>query len=147
MKFLGYRKQLSFFALFSITMLIVLAFAFSTYAAKPKGIATSTPKDQILYTQFSLFYEENRYLTTNYRKGILVPVNTEVSFVSANKNTIEVKLPDGQKLVIENIKDYSGEEIDGIFTRTFAVQPIDLSQFTEDEKNAIMSGEVKIGMR
>ena len=29
-----------------------------------------------LYTQFSFFYEGDHHITTTYRKGILVPINT-----------------------------------------------------------------------
>ena len=116
----------------------------STWAAK--GVAASTPEGQTLYTQFSLFHEANVHLTTNYRKGILVPINTEVKFVKASKSNIVVTLPDGQNLTVINIEGFSGEKIDGIFTRTFAAKPVDLSQFSEDEKRAIISGEVKKGM-
>ncbi len=34
------------------------------------------------YTRHSFQYEKNRHRTTNYRRGLLVPVNTQVALVS-----------------------------------------------------------------
>jgi hypothetical protein len=148
MLFLINRKSFSHATILFAALLAVLIFTFSICTADTlKGIAANTAKGQILYTQFSLFYEANRHRTTNYRVGTLVPVNTEVKFVNATSRTIIVTLPNGQNLKIENIAEYSGEKIDGIFTRTFDVKPIDLSGFSEDEKKAIMSGEVILGMK
>lgn len=115
--------------------------------AKDQGIAKNTPKGQILYTKFTLYYEDLRHRTTNYRKGILVPVNTEVKYVKAKGQDIFVTLPNGQELKIENVEPFSGENIDGIFSRTFGTEKVDLSQFTDEEKRAIALGEVEPGMR
>ena len=147
MKLLSHRKLFLPIAFFMAVLLTVLIITLTICAADTsKETAVGTPKGQTLYTQFSLFYENNCHRTTNYRKGNLLPVNTEVKFVKADHLNIVVTLPTGQNLKIENIQKYSGEGIDGIFTRTFATKPVDLSKYTEDEKTAVMSGEVKIGM-
>lgn len=135
-----------FLTLISLSALLLLGWGQSAQA-KSKGLAASTPKGQKLYTRFSLFYEDLRHRTTNYRKGVLVPVNTEVAFVKARGNDIIVTFPGGQELWIQNIGDYSGENLDGIFTRTFSKEKTDLSAFTEEEQNMIKTGEVKQGMR
>ena len=90
----------------------------------------------------------NEYIhrTTNYRIGDLVPVNTPVSLLSRDEDTIELRLPDGSQLCIENIEDYSGESIEGIFRRTLGPQPADLSVFTQEERGAILAGEAEVGM-
>lgn len=148
MIFFSQRKLFSFVVLFSTILFTVLVCALSIHAAgKAKAGAISVPEEGTLYTQFSFFYEKNRYLTTNYRRGILVPVNTEVKLVTSNQESIVVKLPNGQDLQIINIKEFSGEGIDGILARTFANQPVDLSPYTEAEEKAIMTGEVITGMR
>jgi len=100
-----------------------------------------------LYTQFSFYYENGHHITTNYRVGTLVPVNTEVEFVKMTRKKIFVNAPKyGTEIVLENVKDYSGEDIEGIFNRTFATTPVDLGQFTEAEQRAIKSGGFEIGM-
>jgi hypothetical protein len=106
----------------------------------------SAVKGDKLYTQFSLFYEKNVHRTTNYRKGVFVPINTEVTFVKANKNEIDVTLPDGTDLEIVNVKNFSGENINGIFHRTFGKTTVDLSKFSAKEKESIESGTVEPGM-
>jgi len=108
--------------------------------------AISAVKGDKLYTQFSLFYEDNVHRTTNYRKGVLVPINTEVTFVKANKKEIDVIISDDTELKIVNIQKYSGENINGIFHRTFGKTPVDLSRFSTKEKSSIEAGEVEAGM-
>jgi hypothetical protein len=104
-------------------------------------------KGEKLFTQFSLFYEKDHHITTNYRKGVLVPVNTEVEFVKATKKRITVKIPSYNVTVdFENEEGYSGQKIEGIFKRTFARRPVDLSGFSEAEKSSIKSGTVTAGM-
>jgi len=115
-------------------------------AEKPKGPAASATKGQTYYTQFSLFHEGHTHRTTNYRKGILVPVNTEVVFTKATKKEIIVKLADGSNLTVANIEDFSGEKIDGIFIRTFSTNKVELAKFTDVERNAILGGFVETGM-
>lgn len=131
---------------------IVSSVLFLPLALTQDAIAKSDPLPDVqkgakLYTRFSLYFEELCHRTTNYRKGILLPVNAEVVFVRCRKNDIIVAIPGGQELTIENIKDYSGEDINGIFNRTFSPERTDLSAFTEDEVKAIKAGEVRPGMR
>ena len=108
--------------------------------------AISSLKGDKLYTQFSLFYEKNIHRTTNYRKGVFVPINTEVTFVKASKNEIDVIIPDDTDLKIVNVEKFSGENINGIFHRTFGKNPVDLSRFSAKEKNSIVAGEVEPDM-
>jgi len=113
-------------------------------AAASKKI--DAPQGQKLYLQFSLFAEEGVHRTTNYRKGILFPVNTEVAFVKATKKDVYLSLPDGTKLKLANVQDFSGEPVTGIFKRTLATTRVDLEQFTEAERKAIRAGVVEVGM-
>jgi hypothetical protein len=120
-------------------------------APAPRLIAADTNtisavKGDKLYTQFSLFYEDNVHRTTNYRSGTFVPINTEVIFVKANKKEIDVTLPAGTNLKFVNVEKYSGENINGIFYRTFGKTAADLSRFSAKEKNSIEAGEVEPGM-
>ena len=147
MKLLCQSKPFFLFLLMTILLTVSIFDHHRSFLAEQKGIAASTLKGQTLYTQITLFYENYCHVTTNYRKGVLVPVNTEVKFVKADGNDITVTLPDGHKLEIKNIETYSGEQIDGIFTRTFATNPVDLSKFTDDEEKSILLGEVITGMR
>ncbi len=130
----------------AMLLAIVLSAQVVSAASKLKSGSASVTKGQILYTQFALYYEDKEHLTTNYRKGILVPVNTEVTFVKSSSKSIVVKLPSGENLVVANVEAFSGENIEGIFKRTFSTEKVDLSKFTAEEQKAIALGEPKAGM-
>lgn len=99
------------------------------------------------YTQFSLFEEGGEHITTNYRRGILVPINTQVRFVDADSRKIVVeRLDTGGRLTLVNVPEYSGENIRGIFHRTLAESPVDLEAFTPLERDNIKGGTIALGM-
>jgi predicted nucleotidyltransferase component of viral defense system len=77
---------------------------------------------------------------------VFVPINTEVTFVKASKNEIDVIIPDDTDLKIVNVEKFSGENINGIFHRTFGKTAVDLSQFSTKEKTNIEAGDVEPGM-
>lgn len=139
MSILNRQDRTGTFLLISLCLAALCATP-TTAKEKPK---TSQEK---LYTQFSLMYEKNVHRTTNYRKGVLLPVNSEVLLLKKTGKSIVVALEGGQQLTIENIENYSGENIDGIFARTLSAQKVDLTPFSEMERNAIAAGEVKVGM-
>ena len=138
------RKPYSLFAFFFLIISLIFSLlpAIIVSAKEISGVS----KDQTFYTQFSLFYEKGHYHTTNYHKGILLPVNSEVKFVKAYSKSIVVTLPNSENLEIINVEGFSGEKIEEIFTRTFSASPVDLSKFTGAEKKAILAGKVEKGM-
>lgn len=129
----------------AITLVCAFFVCVSNRAAqKPSDLGA---KGEKLYTQFSLYYEEDHHITTNYRKGVLVPINTEVEFVKASRKRVTVRIPSYDVTVdFENEEGYSGEKIPGIFNRTFGRQPVDLSNYTEAEQSSIKKGTVAVGM-
>ena len=117
------------------------------FVCQGKKTAPLAQRGEKLYTQFSLFVLKHTHLTTNYRKGILVPINTEVEFISANKSVIEVRIPEYNLDVrIQNVEGFSGEKIDGIFARTLGREKVDLTNFTEVEQKSIKQGVAAVGM-
>ncbi len=100
---------------------------------------------ETFYTRFSFFCEKDQHLTTNYRKGMLISINTPVIFLKANKNEIVVSLC-GRKISIMNVPKYSGESIQGIFDRTFSRFPTDLSGYSYQDQENILTGNVDVGM-
>ncbi len=62
-------------------------------------------------------------------------------------DSIMMELVDSGRLIqIENVEDYSGQGIDGIYDRYFAESPVNLSGFGAKDRNAIEDGEVMKGM-
>src|SRR5581483_10330235 len=140
-------KNFSKYIVFTLAAACAIFCATAQKLSAAEADAISAVKGDKLYTKFSLFYEKNVHRTTNYRVGSFVPINTEVTFVKADKNEIDVTLPDGTDLRIVNVEKYSGEKIPGIFNRTFGKTPVDLSRFNKKEISSIQAGEVEVGMR
>ncbi len=102
---------------------------------------------QTYYTQFSLFQEENNYRTTNYRRGILIPVNTPVSLVSIGTDKAQIKINQtGQNLSIENVPKYTKDDMPRAFLKILGPRKVDLSGFSMAEQQHILAGKVKKGM-
>jgi hypothetical protein len=118
----------------------------ATGQSAPESELAEAKKGDVLYTRFSLFYENGRHLTTNYRRGTFLPVNTPVTFLKSSRNEIDMTLADGQELTLENVRDYSGEDLAGVFRRTLSSSQTDLSQLSDLEQKAIETGQANVGM-
>ena len=117
-------KNFSKSFIFTLTAACGIFFTSSQSSIAADTNTISAVKGDKLYTQFSLFYEQKVHRTTNYRSGVFVPINTDVTFVKASKQEIDVVFPDGTSLKIENVEKYSGENITGIFHRTLGKKPL-----------------------
>jgi hypothetical protein len=112
-------------------------------ATLPIHIKTS----HIYYTQVSLQYEKGRHLTTNYRKGVLVPVNTQVQLEKITGEDIFLLiLPEHRKLHIENVEKHTGDNTVQAFEKLFNKNKVDLSRFSKLEQENIQAGRVAKGM-
>lgn len=113
-------------------------------ATLPIGIKTGN----IYYTQMSLQYEKGRYLTTNYRKGTLLPINAQVQLQEISSKDIELEiLPQHSKLRIENVEKHTGDNITQAFNKLLGKNKVDLSRFSAAERENILAGRVAKGMR
>lgn len=114
---------------------------------KPDQLALGVQPGQVYYTQFSLFQEKNNFRTTNYRKGILIPINTAVSLQAIDNSQAELRLVEsGQPLSIENVPKHTVDDMQTAFKKIAGASKVDLSRFSAEEKDAILSGQVKKGM-
>ncbi len=122
-------------------LVVVILFTIASCATNPH-VGNS------YYTQFALQYEKNSHYTTNYRKGILLPINSEVKIKKMNKKSIVAEVVSlGQEIRIINVPKHTGQNIDEAFDRIFAQTPKGLSGFSDLEKRNIKLGKVEKGMR
>jgi len=102
----------------------------------------------VYYSQASLQFENGRHLTTNYRRGALLPVNTQVILQEINDEEILLEiLSSHAKLRIENVQDHTGDNTTQAFSKLFAKNKVDLTQFSELEREKINAGQVAEEMR
>ena len=101
----------------------------------------------VYFSQVSLQYEKGRHLTTNYRKGTLLPINSQVQLDKITSDDIFVLiLPEHRKLHIENVQKHTGDSTLEAFSKLFKKQPVNLSRFSPMERDHILLGKVAKGM-
>lgn len=99
------------------------------------------------YTRYSLFEERGLHRTTNYRRGTLVPINTQVTLLDAGRDRFKVRVESsGRNLVIENDRRHTDDSLEQAFDRVLSPQPIDLSAFPPEQQQAIQEGKAIVGM-
>ena len=59
---------------------------------------------------------------------------------------LKLRLENGTEVLIENVAKHTGESMEQAFDKLLSPTPIDLSQFTADEREAIALGQVRKGM-
>ncbi|NLG04648.1 MAG: hypothetical protein GX567_12595 [Clostridia bacterium] len=135
----------------NLTKLLTLLLFFITISViadqpRKQNELKNTRSCDVFFTRFNLYYEYGKHNTTNYLRGMFLPVNTPVTFIRHSGNSIYIRLPNDEKICFYNVPDYSGENLNGIFKRTLSTSKTNLSEFTQEEQKAIKTGEVRTGM-
>ncbi|MDD2661364.1 MAG: hypothetical protein PHY54_17065 [Methylococcales bacterium] len=114
---------------------------------KPEELPANIAVGGVYYTQFVIRYEDGAHLTTNYRRGEMIPVNTPVRLLNITNKTIEVQINNSsQKLLIKNVEKHTGDNVYRAFDKLFSKKKINLSRFTPLESTQIDKGTVANGM-
>jgi hypothetical protein len=99
------------------------------------------------FTRFVIRYEKGVHLTTNFRRGAAIPVNTPVKLLAITSKTIEVQVDNAsQNLLVKNVEKHTGDDVYHAFDKLFAKSKVNLSKFTALEQQHIQSGTVAPGM-
>lgn len=100
------------------------------------------------FAQFVIRYEKDVHITTNYRRGRSIPINTEVTLVEITGKTARVKqVQSGREILIKNIEKHTHNTITEAFDKLFAKSKVNLSQFSKLEQQHINNGTIANGMR
>lgn len=131
-------------ALCTVSLLISLAASCRSDGA---GSDPEMASGATLYAQCNVRYEKDRFQTTNYLRGVLLPINSEVTVHSKRRREITVVVKQtGRRLAIRNNARHTGLDLDAAFARVFAPEPVDVSGFSEAEQRAIEAASVEQGM-
>lgn len=131
-----------------VLLFVVFLLASCKKTLKPEELPTHIMVGNSYYTQFVIRYEKNVHLTTNFRRGSSIPVNTKISLTKITSKTIEVEFDHSAKpLVIKNVFKHTGDDVFQAFDTLFSPGRINLKQFNKLERRNISSGTVAIGMR
>ena len=130
-----------------LLFLVMLSLVSCNKALKPEQLPANIAVGDTYYTEFVIRYEKGTHLTTNFRRGASIPVNTPVKLLNITPKTIEVQVDNSsQKLVIKNVEKHTGDDVYRAFDKLFAKKKVNLSKFTELERQHIQSGTVADGM-
>jgi hypothetical protein len=130
-----------------LLLLVMLSLVSCNKALKPEELPTNITVGATYYTQFVIRYEKGTHLTTNFRRGASIPVNTPVKLLNITSKTIEVEVDNSsQKLLVKNVEKHTGDDVYRAFDKLFAKKKVNLSKFTALERTQIDGGTVANGM-
>jgi len=116
-------------------LLFLSSFSTSSYAA---GIEIG----KTYFTKHNFMFEKGRHITTNYWRGDLMPINTQVTVVSLGKKKMVLSAKGGE-VTISNVAKHTKKSLQEVADRMLSDQPVLVGgPFAKDVKFA----EVRLGM-
>ena len=98
-------------------------------------------------TRFTFRHEKNEHVTTNYGRGVVVPINTPVKIVSMSGSLLVLKRGDtGQEIKVKNEEKYTKKNIKEMAALMLASDKTPIEQVPEPFATAIRNGEMRKGM-
>jgi hypothetical protein len=98
------------------------------------------------FTRVNFWYERGQSSATNYTRGYLVPVNTEVTLVAVGKDAFTLRTADGESVKIVNVPGYTRASITELLTRYLADRQTRIDLYGEAVAAQIRTGTPRIGM-
>jgi len=131
-----------------VLLFVMLSLVSCKKTLKPEELPPHIVIGNSYYTQFVIRYEKNVHLTSNFRRGGAIPVNTKVRLTKITSKTIEVELENSVKpLVIKNVPKHTGDDVFQAFDKLFSMKKLNLRKFNSKERRNIKNGTVAKGMR
>lgn len=122
-----------------LALLLAASFSLPAFAASGK-----------YYTKVNIWYEKpDEILTTNYHKGVMIPLGTEVEVIKSSKKKIEFQ-SGGTVYKIELVKKFADLNEQQLFDRYFSKDNVlksgEYSSLSSQEKAAVKAGTIEVGM-
>jgi hypothetical protein len=139
--------------LLSLLVLAVSAFGGTpTRAADSIGYFEAIATDplpmvgQQYYTRYCFMYDKGVFQTTNYWRGTLLPINSQVTLVALGGESMTLRLASGGTVKVENIEKFSRRSMSQVSHEMLALHPVPIEKFNEATVNFIKGGILKTGM-
>ncbi|TVQ29155.1 MAG: hypothetical protein EA370_15645 [Wenzhouxiangella sp.] len=137
-------------------MPIVLLFALVGLLMNPaqaESIAPPTISPQeggTYFTRMTFHHEKDVHQATNFSRGAVWPINTEVRLVSKTDRRhgrmVLERVDNGHRVTIQNVPRHTDLNIDELAARMLADEPTPIERFSEDVQRAIRAGDLRMGM-
>ncbi len=108
----------------------------------------ATPETgEIYFTRHTFYQEKGKHVATNYSRGRVVPINTEVEFIGETEKGFNLRVVDtGEVIKIFNEPKYTNESNISLAGRYLANSPTPIEKLPEDMAVAIETGTLRLGM-
>jgi hypothetical protein len=100
------------------------------------------------YLRHCLTYESGKsWRTTNYKVGILVPINSKITLTSLGSKRMQIRIEKtNQVLTIENIEKHTQKDMATIAKDLLTRQEVPVDKFDEKTQKNIRNGMLALGM-
>lgn len=99
------------------------------------------------FTRISMWYEKNKHIATNYERGTLLPINSEVEFLGVARKGPRIKRIDtGEVIYLENVPEYSGKSNHDLAARYLSDRKTTIEKLPSEIQDAIRAGQLRLGM-
>lgn len=130
-----------------ITAISIMLVALFYSGCGTKGLDIKPELQGKLYTQSNMWVEKSKIPSTNYARGVMLPVNTEIAISSmGNKGIVFTANGGTQEYTYINIVKHSNLPTEELANKIFATKPVNLTKISPQVKNAIKQGDVINGM-
>ncbi len=92
-----------------------------------------------MYTQVSMWTENNKVQGLNFSKGLHIPINTQVKIISASHNGIVFEYL-GANITYTTSTKYTQIDTSNMLDRLFCKNRVDLSKYSNDVQKNIRNG-------
>lgn len=102
------------------------------------------------FTRVTFYQEKDVHQATNFGRGEVWPINTEVRLKSISDRRhgrlILERVDNGEEVTIQNVPRHTDIDIHELASRMLADQRTPIEQLPEDFQRAIKAGELRLGM-
>ena len=124
---------------------IILSFSNLTNAADIWPAMITPEVGKTYYTRYNFMFERGKHATTNYWRGELVPLNTEVTLVSVGGKKMVLDM-DGVRVTFVNARKHTQRGTEKIASELLSPTKIPLERLPEELREDILSGVMRLGM-
>lgn len=137
-------KQVKFFMLISM---VCSLFMVPRASFADKKIDLKEAEGKIYYTAVNIWYEDPAKIpSTNYHKGQILPVNTQVTIGTIRKSRITFSDGNNVKYAIEIVSKHTPIPLERVFKNYFSEKQFDLNSLNGEERKNVEVGIISEGM-
>ncbi len=98
------------------------------------------------YTRYNLWYERKKHSTTNYSRGVLLPINSKVTLLAVGDKKMSLQLESGETINLVLAKKTSLRPLSEIAVELLASTQIPVAKLGDELANSIRAGTMRLGM-